>query len=154
MASHFQYTTVSYVKDVVKALSSLSDWTDGEIEKRINEAEDDINSKLKSKFSIPFTAGAAPYVIQDIAKNIAGANCVRDLYANQTQKTSELETKLRDYANSQLDKILSGELAVLDNAGGVIASEDMIASFTEQNSLDPKFGVDDEFGIYREGNNR
>ena len=153
--SNFQYCTSTEVTDICKVIEEFvaSDWTPAEIIKRINDAEDEINSRLAVAFTLPFTAGVVPRLIKIITARLSSALILDVIFLRGSPNASEYAKILREKVDTDIKRILSGGMTVLDSSCGPVTTQDLVISYNRDNATNPSFGTGED-GEYVEEDGR
>jgi len=151
-AIYCAYTDVQAQSKPINDLASHG-WAQTQIDLRIIEAQNLIDSILNPTYTIPFAAASIPPLIKTICINLSVAFVLRDIYMKETETESKTATELERQAMEQLEDIASCKKILVDSSGVAIAIKDRIKSFTYDNGLQRHFGMG-EYGEYVEEDKR
>lgn len=111
------YSTATDVRVLLEGVT-VTVKSDADIAILITDADNEINSKLASKYSVPFST--TPPIIKTLSKTIAAYYVMRDLFTNDSQNKNEWTDSYKD-ALRTLEKMSKGEYIVLDSSGAELA---------------------------------
>jgi phage gp36-like protein len=113
------YTTFQELKQLYPKIDTISLTSANINELFIAKAEGEINAKLASRYTVPFSRDAVPLVIKSIAQDISLYFILRRLY---TQNKKDKNPWLDEWkeAREMLDELAKGTMTLVDNSGAVI----------------------------------
>lgn len=94
--------------------------TDTEIDYFISLADDYINARIASLYTVPFTS--TPPVIKQISSHLAAHLTIRAIYAENRQDPKDTWMQsFKDWAKELLKEIENGDLLLVDSSGNRVA---------------------------------
>ena len=125
------YTTDTKIKVLLTGVATVN-------AQFITMAENIINGKIASKYSVPFTV--VPPLIETLATDIAAYFCMRTLFTDDSQNKSEWTATFKE-SMKILDEIADGRLPVIDSTGTEVA-RNIEPMYSNTKDYTPVFDVD------------
>jgi len=113
------YTTVSIVLDQATKVASASNISSAEVSRQIERVESIVNAKLGNLYTVPFTSGNVPPIIETITADLAMHRILRTT-AFKTSGSKKDWMDLFKESDEMLGMIASGEMALPNSAGAII----------------------------------
>jgi len=86
------------------------------VEAHITRAENIINGKIGAKYTVPFTAGSIPPLINTICTDIACYYVMRTLFTEDSENVNEWVSIFKEHIKT-LDQIRKGDVVIFDTSG-------------------------------------
>lgn len=134
------YVSIANVRKILLKVT-VDVMGDADVTIKIEKAQAVIDSKIGNKYTVPFTTGNVPPVIEVFAGDIAAYYIMRTMYTQDSQnKTAWVE----DFkiAISALNAIRDGKQVVLDSSGNELARAEEEVTSNNMN-FHSTFDVDD-----------
>jgi phage gp36-like protein len=123
------YTTVAQVMRNVTRIASVTDLTSADVHNFLGKTEAIVNAKLAMRYTLPFTSDIP--VLQHITEDIGTYLVLRRLFTDQAVDKSEWFEEFKR-AEELLDKIVRGEVALVDASNQVVAPKATVWASTEK----------------------
>lgn len=117
--------------------------TDDQVAYFIGLADDYINARLASLYSVPFSS--TPPVIKQISSHLAAHLAIRAIYAENRQDPKDSwMLSFKNWAKELLNEIEKGDILLVDSSGTRIARASSRGVHSSSPNTSRVFDVDDE----------
>lgn len=119
-----KYTDSADIRKLFREVDSVPSFTDEDIEFYIRFAESEVDAKIATRYTLPFSQ--TPPVIRSIATEKSLIKVLDRFFTGQTEGENDWRNVRKKECDALLKDIVDGKMTLVDSAGAVIGARDDI----------------------------